>query len=261
MSTTGTNDGPPTRIGPTIGDVGTGVQMALAITAAYVHKLRTGQGQLIEISMQEAVTYFMRTTMAIGSKWGTRPAERRGNGNNPVVNLFPCKPFGPNDYVYIMCVTQKMFETLCSVIGREDLRDDPHFATHRARRDNADALRAEIERWTRARTKREAMHALCEGNVPASAVFDTTDLFTDPHLLERGFVHKVRHEELGHVPLLGWPPRMSASHVPIVAAPVLGKHSAEVVAQDLGLSDAEIAALRARGVLGPEREAPVRREN
>lgn len=260
MSTTGTNEGPPTRIGPTIGDVGTGVQMALAITAAYVQKLRTGEGQLIEISMQEAVTYFMRTTMAIGSKWGTRPAERRGNGNNPVVNLFPCKPFGPNDYVYIMCVTQKMFETLCGVIGRSDLREDPRFATHKARREYADALRVEIEAWTRERTKREAMHTLCEGNVPASAVFDTTDLFTDSHLVERGFVHKIRHEELGDVPLLGWPPRMSASRVPIVAAPVLGKHTAEVMARDLGLSNDEIATLRAKGILGPEREAPARRE-
>lgn len=260
MSTTGPNDGPPMRIGPTIGDVGTGMHMALAITAAYVQKLRTGTGQLIEISMQEAVTYFMRTTMAIGSKWGTRPAERRGNGNNPVVNLFPCKPFGPNDYVYIMCVTQKMFETLCRVIGRDELRTDPRFANHKARRESADALRDEIAQWTSKQTKRDAMRILCGGNVPASAVFDTTDLFNDPHLIERGFVHKVHHEELGDVPLLGWPPRMSESSVPIVAAPVLGKHSAEVVAKDLGLSAEDIAQLRKKGVLGPEREAPTRRE-
>jgi formyl-CoA transferase len=234
--------------------------MALAITAAYVQKLRTGQGQLIEISMQEAVTYFMRTTMAIGSKWGTRPAERRGNGHNPIVNLFPCRPFGPNDYVYIMCITQRMFETLCTVIGREDLRVDSRFVDHKARRDNAGALRDEIERWTREHTKRDAMRILCDGGVPASAVFDTTDLFTDPHLVSRGFVHKVHHEELGDVPLLGWPPRMSQSHVPILAAPVLGKHTAEVVAHDLGLSPDDIAGLRTRGVLGPEREAPARRE-
>jgi crotonobetainyl-CoA:carnitine CoA-transferase CaiB-like acyl-CoA transferase len=78
--------------------------------------------------------------------------------------------------------------------------------------------------------------------------------------VERGFVHKIRHEELGDVPLLGWPPRMSGSQVPIVAAPVLGKHTAEVMARDLGLSEDEIAALRSKGILGPEREAPARRE-
>jgi len=253
LSTTGEAGGPPMRIGPTIGDVGTGVQMALAITAAYVQKLRTGAGQLIEISMQEAVTYFMRTTMAIGSKWGTRPAERRGNGSNPVINLFPCTPFGPNDHVYIMCVTQKLFETLCKVIGRPDLATDPRFKDQKGRRENAAALREEIAQWTKQRTKREAMHILCEGGVPASAVFDTTDLFTDPHLAERGFLHKVQHEELGEVPLLGWPARLSESEVPIVAAPVLGKHTVDVLTADLGLDAAELARLREAGTIGKER--------
>ncbi len=253
LSTTGEAGGPPTRNGPTIGDVGTGVQMALAITAAYVQKLRTGQGQLIEISMQEAVTYFMRTTMALGSKWGTRPAERRGNGINPVINLYACTPFGPNDYVYIMCVTQKMFEQLCTVIGREDLRTDARFAEPKARRDHADALRDEISTWTRARTKRDAMHVLCEGGIPASAVFDTTDLFSDPHLQSRGFIHRIPHETLGEVPLLGFPLRLSESHVPIQAAPLLGKHTAEVLAEDLGLDAAALQTLRDSGVVGNER--------
>jgi len=253
LSTTGEAGGPPTRNGPTIGDVGTGVQMALAITAAYVQKQRTGQGQLIEISMQEAVTYFMRTTMALGSKWGTRPAERRGNGINPVINLYACTPFGANDYVYIMCVTQQLFERLCTVIGRDDLRSDPRFAQPKARRENADALRNEISAWTRVRTKREAMHILCEGGVPASAVFDTTDLFSDPHLKSRGFIHKVTHESLGEIPLLGFPPRLSESHVPIQAAPLLGKHTAEVLAQDLGLDAAALQSLRDSGVVGNER--------
>jgi formyl-CoA transferase len=191
--------------------------------------------------------------MALGSKWGTRPAERRGNGINPVINLYHCAPFGPNDHVYIMCVTQKMFERLCTVIDRDELRTDPRFAEPKARRENAEALRNEIAQWTRARTKREAMHTLCEGGLPASAVFDTTDLFNDPHLKSRGFIHRVQHEELGEVPLLGWPPRLSQSHVPIQAAPLLGKHTASVLAADLHLDPAEIARLRAAGILGNER--------
>lgn len=253
MSTTGEGDGPPMRIGPTIGDVGTGVQMALAITAAYVQRLRTGEGQLIEISMQEAVTYFMRTTIAMGSKWGTQAAERRGNGSNPVINLFPCAPGGPNDFVYIMCVTQRMFERLCAVIGRDDLAADDRFKDHKARRAHAAELMEEIAAWTKARTKCEAMVTLCEGGVPASAVFDTTDLFTDPHLESRGFLHRVHHEELGEVPLLGWPARLSASDVPIKAAPVLGKHTIEVMAEDLGLSADEVESMRNDGILGSER--------
>jgi crotonobetainyl-CoA:carnitine CoA-transferase CaiB-like acyl-CoA transferase len=253
LSTTGEAGGTPMRNGPTIGDVGTGVQMALAITAAYVQKMRTGVGQLIEISMQEAVTYFMRTTMALGSKWGTRPAERRGNGLNPVISLYPCTPFGANDHVYIMCVTQRLFERLCTVIGRDELRTDPRFAEPKARRENGEALRAEITTWTRARTKREAMHTLCEGGIPASAVFDTTDLFNDPHLKSRGFIHKIPHEALGEIPLLGFPPRLSESEVPIKAAPLLGKHTAEVLAQDLGMDATALKTLRDSGIVGNER--------
>lgn len=255
LSITGLAEGPPMRPGPTLGDVGTGIQLALAITAAYVQKLRTGEGQLIEISMQEAMTYFMRTTIAMGSKWGTRAAERRGNGTNPIINLYPCKPFGPNDYVFIMAVTDRMWERLCGVIGRGDLLGDPRFKDQGARRDNRDALMHEIGLWTRERTKHEAMKALCEGGVPSSAVFDTKDLFTDPHLLERGFIHTVEHPEIGPIRLLGWPPRMSGSRVAIEPAPLLGRHTAEVLAEDLGLGEAELTALHEAKVIGLEHAA------
>lgn len=256
MSITGETDGPPMRIGLTIGDSGAGVQMALAITAAYVQKLRTGEGQFIELSMQEAMTYFMRTSIAMGSKWGTRPAQRRGNGTNPIINLFPCEPFGPNDYVYVMAVAPAMWGRLCKAIGRPELENDARFNSHENRRDNCAALMEEISQWTKQYTKHEAMKLLSEAGVPTSAIFDTMDLFNDPHLLERGFVHKIDHEELGPVPLLGWPARMSASHVDIEASPVLGKHTDEVLTQDLGFSSKDLQALRAAGIIGAERLMP-----
>ena len=252
MSITGESDGPPMRPGPTIGDVGTGMQLALAITAAYVQKQRTGVGQLIELSMQEAMTYFMRTTIAMGSKWGTRAAERRGNGINPIANLYPCKPFGRNDYVFIMAITTRMWEALCETIDRKDLLDDPRFKDHKLRRENSDALVHEIKLWTGARTKHEAMKTLSEAGVPSSAVFDTKDLFNDPHLIERGFIHKVQHETIGDITLLGWPARMSESHVDIVASPTLGRHTDEVLASDHGFSPEEIEALREAGAIGDE---------
>ncbi len=76
LSTTGYPDGEPLLPGPTTGDSGTGVQLALAIVAAYVQKLRTGEGQRIEISMQEAMTYFMRTRIAMAPGWGENAAPR-----------------------------------------------------------------------------------------------------------------------------------------------------------------------------------------
>ncbi len=255
MSVTGFPDGPPLRPGPTIGDSGTGVQMALAVCAAYAQKLRTGEGQEIELSMQEAVTYFLRTTIAIGSERGEKAARRSGTGNGPMMNLYPCQPFGDNDYVYLMAVTPRMWNDLCTAIERPELTTDPRFDSSKKRRENDQALRDEISAWTRRYNKHEAMERLAEAGVPASAVYDTRDLFHDPHLLSRGFVTHVEHEGVGRVRVLGSPLRMSKSRVEITAAPLLGRHTAEVLGEDLDLEPTEIVALREAGVLGNERAA------
>ena len=254
LSITGAPEGPPMRPGPTIGDAGAGVQMALAITAAYAHKLREGKGQHIELSMQESVTYFMRSMIAMGSKWGTQVAERRGNALDPTMNIFPCKPFGANDYIYIMTVTEPQWVTLCKTMGQPELAEDPRFANLNARRENNPALQEIISAWSGARSKREAMRELCEGGVPASAVSDTKDLFSDPHLNERGFIHRFPGiSDDDEISLLGWPARMSESEVPIKLAPGLGADNVEVLQGELGLSDADIDRLAADGVVGNAR--------
>ncbi len=250
FSVTGEPGGPPMRPGPTVGDSGTGVQLGMAILAAYVQKLRTGQGQVIEISMQEAMTYYMRTVVAIGAEWGLAESPRTGNALGAPTNLYPCKPFGPNDYLFIMVVTTRMWDTLCAAIDRPELTVDPRFADGPARLENAAALTEEVSKWTRERTKSEAMRELGALGVPCSANLSTADLFTDPHLVERGFIHEVEHDSLGPIKLLGWAPRMSESDVPMKAAPLLGQHTDDVLKSDLDLPDARLASLRESGVLG-----------
>jgi len=248
FSITGTANGPPMRPGPTTGDSGTGVQMALAITAAYVQKLQTGKGQFIELSMQEAMTYYMRTATA-RSRYGERATRRTGNDELPTIALYPCRGGGPNDYVYLMAVTPRMWQALCATIGRPELLDDPRFGDPWQRAKNDRALRDEISDWTMARDKIEAMRVLAEGGVPASAVLDTRDLYENQHMIERGFIHEIDHPKHGRVRLLGWPARMSESQVPIRAAPQLGQHTAEVLAADLGLDRAELKTLLNDGVI------------
>ncbi|MEE9278201.1 MAG: CoA transferase, partial [Dehalococcoidia bacterium] len=233
-SVTGEADGPPMRPGPTYGDTGSGLQMALAITAAYVQRQRTGRGQFIELSMQEAVTLFMRTSVASGSDWGQEAAPRTGNRAAAPTDLYPCAPGGPNDYVYIMVVTTRMWDTLCAAIGRPQLVTDARFETMEGRHENADALHAEISKWTRERKKQEVMQILGEAGVPCSYTFDTRDLWTDPHLRARDFIQTVQHPELESVELMRSPFRLSDSEVPLVAAPLLGEHSDEVLQQDIG---------------------------
>jgi formyl-CoA transferase len=249
FSVTGDPGGPPMMPGPTVGDSGTGVQLALALLGAYVQQQRTGEGQLVEISMQEAMTYYMRTRVSIGAEWGEAVAPRAGSGNGALVNLYACRPFGPNDYAYLMASTPRMWTTLCEALGRPDLLSDPRFQSEADRLDQADALRAEIAAWTGQRTKWEVMEHLGSAGVPCSAVFDTVDLFANEHLKSRGFIHELAHPDHGTIRLLGWAPRMSKSDVPLRRAPLMGEHSNEILAEDLALSAGAIADLRDAGVV------------
>ncbi len=248
LSITGEADGPPMRPGPTMSDSGSGVQLALAITAAYVQKLRDGIGQEIEISMQEATTYFLRTTIATGGDWGRQAAVRTGNGMGATANLFPCAPGGPNDYVYILAFVPRHLEALCHAIGRADLLEVLQPGWPEEDGEGVDAYE-EISKWTRDRSKYDVMQILGDAGVPCGAVLDTKDLFSDPHLLARGFIQKVQHEEQGELPILGSPIRLSASHVPLRAAPLLGRHTAEVLREDLEIDDERLSKLRRDGVV------------
>ena len=248
FSITGEPDGPPMRPGPTTGDAGTGVQMALAITAAYTHKLKTGKGQHIELSMQEAMTYYLRTATA-STRFGTRASDRFANGARPTMALYKSKGEGANDYLFVMAVTDRMWESLCRVMERPDLLTDARFGDHAARQENRDALTGEIAAWVARHDKYEGMRRLSEGGVPASAVLDTKDLYENPHLVGRGFVREVDHPVHGRIKLLGWPARMSESAVPVAPAPLLGQHSREVIAADLSLGEEEIDALVEAGVM------------
>ena len=251
FSITGEADGPPMMPGPTTGDSGTGVQAAMAILAAYVQRLRTGEGQEIELSMQEAMAYYVRTRAYIGSAWGTKATGRSGNaGGLPPVNIYPCKPFGANDYIYLMPVNQDHWDALCAAIDRADLLLDERFASTRGRIDNGAALYEEIASFTRERTKYEAMEAIAAAGVPCSACLDTRELHHDRHLVERGFVQPLKLPVHGEVPMLGFAPRLSESKVPMRRPPRLGEHTDEVLTAELGLDQTALAPLREAGVIG-----------
>lgn len=247
FSITGEPDGPPVMVQPSFADSGTGLQVALAIVGAYVKKLRTGEGEYIEASMQEAVTFFMKTTGL--ASWGEEPQPRIGNRRGPPSGIYRCAGGGPNDYVFILTVTSAQWDTFCAAIGHAELLADPRFESLEARMRNAEELYEIAEAWTSERTKYEVMHQLGQPGVPCSAIFDTLDLFTDPHLTERKLIHTVEHPTAGPVRLMRNPVLAEKSQVPLVAAPGLGDHTAEVLAADLGIRQSEVDDLRRQGVV------------
>jgi formyl-CoA transferase len=254
LSTTGEPDGRPLKPGPTIGDTGTGLHCAIGILAALYQRQTTGHGQRIEVAMQEAVINFCRIAYASQLLWN-KPAPRIGNrsvmGTNAPSDAYPCKGGGPNDYCYIYTTraSNHHWERLLHVIGREDLIDDPRFASNKDRFTHNDELDEIIQPWTTARTKVEVMETLGHAGVPAGAVFDTNELLHDPFLRERGMFSTIQHPVRGEVTMPGWPVKMSDSHVPMQSAPLLGQHTTEVLGDLLGVSAEQVATLRAEHAL------------
>ncbi|HYH49820.1 MAG TPA: CoA transferase, partial [Acidimicrobiia bacterium] len=175
-------------------------------------------------------------------------------GGSPT-GMFACKPFGPNDYVYMAINSRRFWEALCKAMGRPDLLTDPRFAGGREREDNDAELREIVGAWCAEHTKIEAQTILCEAGVSAFAIMDTHDVFNDPHLLARNFVKDVPHPRYGTVTLLEKPWRMTDNDVPLIASPTLGQHTDEVLAAELNLTPSEIEALHERRVIFSEEGA------
>ena len=188
MSITGFPENPPTLVLPAIGDSGTGMHMAIGILAALEQRHKTGRGQQVEVSMQDAVVNLIRVSLRDHQRQG-RPMERHGNqlGHTVPGTTYPCAPGGPNDYVLIFAQPQ-MWPAFAKVLGRTELVDDPRFKTAEARWDNRDALNALIEEWTRQRSKHEVMRLLGDAGVPCGACQDTGEVLADPHLKAREMI-------------------------------------------------------------------------
>jgi formyl-CoA transferase len=251
MSVTGTSETIPLRSGPTYGDTGTGMKLAIGILAAYIQRLETGQGQHVEVSMQESIAGYSRVIF-IGRERTGDPVPRGGNrmGNLALTDTYQCAPGGPNDYVYIVPVAGRMLENLAIAIDRADLLEDERFQTAEGRAQHVEELRAAIAAWTTTRTKREVMACLQQHGVPCGAVFDSGDIFADPHLKERGMVQLVDHPGRGPVEMLGNPIRLSASPTTLKRAPLLGEHTAEVLTAELDLTADALESLGRSRVIG-----------
>jgi formyl-CoA transferase len=254
VSLTGLPSAAPTKPGPTIGDTGTGLHAAIGVLAALHQRTRTGEGQRIEVAMQDAVINYCRISFSRQLLTG-HAAERWGNqsqlGLTAPSNVYPCRPGGPNDYVFIYTTRagNHHWERLLDTIGRPELKADPRFADPERRAEHGDEVDRVIGEWTRRHRKQDAMRILGEAGVPCSAVFDTLELTDDEDLNRRGVIATVDHRTRGRFKMPGWPVHMERSSVPVQAAPLLGEHNREVYGELLGIDDDELRALAADGVI------------
>ena len=251
---TGAEGGPPLRPGPTLADTGTGLHCALGIVAALFQRQFTGTGQRVEVNMQEAVINFSRIAFSSQLIWG-KPVERNGNqsvlGTSAPSELYWCKGGGPNDYcfIYTTLAGNVHWHRLLRVMGRQDLIDDPRFASPEQRVKHVGEVDALIAPWCAARTKIEAMEALGKAGVPAGAVLDTAELMSDPTLRKRGMFVTIDHPARWKTTIPGWPVKMTNSFVPVTSSPLLGQHNEDVYGRWLDIAPESVSRLREQGII------------
>jgi formyl-CoA transferase len=254
MSITGEENGPPCKPGATIGDTGTGMLMAISILGAYVRRLRTGQGELLQVAMQDAVLHYIRNAFTYMERTG-KPAPRAGSktvgGGNPPIGVYPCAGGGPNDYVFIYtsAANPEHWTRLLKVIGREDLIGDPRYATPAARTEHREEVDRIVSEWTIRHDKHTAMKLVGEATIPAGAVLDTMELASDPTFRERGIRQAMPHPVVGEYVMTGWPVRFGDKVPEVKPAPLLGQHGPEVLADWLQYDEGRIASLRKAQVI------------
>jgi crotonobetainyl-CoA:carnitine CoA-transferase CaiB-like acyl-CoA transferase len=165
--------------------------------------------------------------------------------------LYPCKPGGPNDYVYVFCSrgNPEHWQRLLKAIGREDLSGDARYDTQHARSEHAAEVDEIISAWTRQHSKEEAMKRIGEAGVPAGAVFDTVELMAEESLAERGIMQTIDHPTTGKVKMPAWPVRFDGAPAKVKPSPLLGQHSAEVLQDWLGMGAGEIDGLKVEGII------------
>ena len=249
MSVTGFPDGPPVKAGPTLVDFMGGIHLYAAVVTALLQREHTGAGQLVEVAMQETVYSSLASSMEYYVRTGKIPP-RTGNRQSALSSA-PYNAFPTTDgWVAIHVVTEGHFQNLLKAMGREDLANDPRFATNVARVEHLEATDAIVTEWTSTRGKTEVFAAASRYRIPCAPVRTVPEVMNDPHMHSRGMLERIDHPDLGNIVVPTTPLRLhGADKVPTVPSPTVGQHNDEIYGGWLGLSSDEIVNLKQQGVI------------
>jgi len=246
MSITGEPGGPPVKTGNPVADINAGILAFGGILAAYVHKLKTGRGQMVDTSLMEAALQQTYWQAAIYFATGGSP----GPTGSAHVLTAPYQAFRARDgWINIGGANQANWERIAEVLGHPEWRADPRFATNSARMENLDALSALMDAVLVTRDKAEWLAAFDAAGVPAGSVHNLGEALTHPQTLARGMVVDLVHPEAGATRALGCPLHFSATPARVDRpAPLLGEHTREVL-RECGYTEKEIERFITDGVV------------
>src|SRR5438874_11902380 len=267
-STTGFREGPPLVTGAQIGDSGTGLHLALGITAALYQRIRPGRGQKVLCAMQDGVLNLARVKLRDQQRLAHGPLKeysqygenvpfgkavpRAGNdsGGGQPGWILKCKGWETDPDAYTYFITQApIWGAICDVIGKPDWKTDPDYATPPARLPRLKHIFATIEQWTMTKTKFEVMETCNALDIPVGPILSMKEIAEEPSLRKTGTVVEVDHPTRGAYLTVGNPIKMSDSITEVKRAPLLGEHTDEVLAKELGYSAAEIGEIKSSGAI------------
>ena len=246
MSVTGEPGGPPVKTGNSVADINAGILAVVGILAAYAHKLRTGEGQVVETSLMEAALQQTYWHAAMHFATGESP----GATGSAHILTAPYQAFRASDgWINVGGANQSNWERICDVLGHPEWRDDVRFRTNRDRMSNLDVLASAMNDVIGTRSKAEWMDAFDGAGVPAGPVHTIGEALAHPQTLARGMVVDLVHPQAGATKAIGCPVHFSATPASVTRpAPVLGEHTREVL-RGYGYGDADIDSLVAQGVV------------
>ncbi|MBJ7311801.1 CaiB/BaiF CoA transferase family protein [Rugamonas sp. CCM 8940] len=251
MSVTGERDdlpgGGPQKVGVALTDLMTGMYATIAVMAALTHRDRSGSGQYIDMALLDVQVAMLAN---VGSNYlnSGKPPKRWGNAHP---NIVPYQTFACNDgYIIVATGNDGQYQKFVETGGRPELANDPRFATNPLRVQHRDTLVPLLAAMVSTQSRAYWIAELEAVGVPCGPINDVGEVYQDPQVQARGLVVELPHPTAGTVKLVRSPMKLSATPaLAELAPPLLGQHTEEVLGQLLGHSAADIAALRAKGVL------------
>ena len=246
MSITGQPDGPPTRSGIPIGDLGGGLMGVVGVLAALVAREQTGKGQHVDISMLDAQISLLNYMATMYALSGQVP-DKLGNAHFVHVpyNTFPCS----DGHIIIAVITDNFWTNLMNLLDLPDL-DTEENRGQPGRWKNQDIINKKLSEVFQTNTQAHWIEKLREARIPCAPVNTFDQALQDPQVLARNMVVEVEHPEGGSVKMPGNPIKLSDTNAEsYTPPPLLGQHTDEVLGSLLGLSDDELEGLREGGVI------------
>jgi len=245
MGITGPEEGPPYRVGIPIVDITAGMFAATAVLAALHARQRTGEGQLVDLSLLDTSAALL-TNVASNYLVGGEPPRRLGNAHP---NITPYEAFPARDRWFALAVANdRQWASLCDVIGRPELKEDPRFASNNSRVANRPALRAILDAIFQSRDAGEWLAEFERAGLPCGPINSIPDVFAHPQAQARQMILAAEHPTAGTVRFPGFPYKLSGTPAAVRRPPPrLGEHTEEVLVELLGCSADQVAAWREQG--------------